>query len=173
MTRKEFLEWVKKNPNASNKEAALHFGVSRQRISQICEATGTTLERGQYPPVAGRDSYNGNTFLGQYLAKSNRQTGHIRGGTRYAGTLAELFVAADLIGNGAAVYWPLTPTAICDLVCIIDDETFRIEVKVGNTAPDVRKRKFDVLARVTTDGEIKYIPEPDVDWPIESATHLE
>ena len=175
LTQAEFIAWYEQNKDATQAEAAAHFGVSKQRINQVCALHGIRLNRSRVvnrpkPPAP----YVGRTFLGNYLERSGRSDYFQYGTTRNSGSVAELYVAADLIAHGLGVFAPMHPAAHCDLIAVLDGRCFKIEVKANTAQPDGSKSSttwFDVLARVTVDGEIIYSPQHGVDWPIKDGRH--
>lgn len=172
MTKEEFIAWHGQNPNATATDAARNFGVSRQRIHQICAATGVSLKKYRLTPGAYQRRSAPkpeNTFLGSYLERSGRHAETRAGSNRSGGAVAECHVAADLMANNAYVFWPMLPYSKCDLVAIIDEKCFRVEVKANKAQVSSERRAnghFDVLARVNKDGQIFYKPEDGVEWPV-------
>lgn len=90
------------------------------------------------------------------------------------GAVAELRVSADLLLKGYAIFRSLSQSCTCDLVLLMRDKLFRIEVTTGNVSkcgnkiyhPKGKKNseKYDILAIVLKNGEIFYEPAlPDHD----------
>lgn len=88
--------------------------------------------------------------------------GNIRGNI---GAASELIVAADLVAKGHEVYRALNPQGNCDLLCMLGEQPIRIEVKTARyeksgtlVAGNLKGRegRFDVLAIVSSLGEIQY-----------------
>jgi len=51
--------------------------------------------------------------------------------TGNVGAMSELFVSADLLKKGYAVFRSLSPACFCDLIVVKDNQIFRVEVKTG------------------------------------------
>jgi Holliday junction resolvase len=77
------------------------------------------------------------------------------------GAIAELTVSIGLMNVGYAVYRSFSHNAPCDLVAIKGDRILRIEVKTITAAdkiPTVDRRKFDHLALVMRNAEVRFEP---------------
>lgn len=86
------------------------------------------------------------------------------------GAIHELIVSADLMRRGYHVFRALSQSSPCDLIAFRESGVLlRIEVKttVRYASGEIRvltflpgeKEKFDVLALVTHDGGLMYVPE--------------
>lgn len=155
------------NPNSSNADAAVHFGVSRQRVSQLCKSTGVRLARKPRKRFGVRTataaSINGSRFVGEYLKSVGAlETGRHAGNRRHVGAVAEMLVAADLFARGWTVFAPLTAMSKFDFVAYLPSAArlVRVEVKTGSGWPDpTRDGHYDILARVGYDMKISYSPD--------------
>ena len=82
------------------------------------------------------------------------------------GAVHEIEVAADLLKREYHVFRSMSPSCPCDLICMKDDVSFRVEVTTGNRSksgnishPKIYVPKtWDILAIVVND-EIIYVPE--------------
>lgn len=89
---------------------------------------------------------------------------HINAST--VGTIQELRVSSDLLLRGYAVFRALSPACTCDLAILAEGKLLRIEVTTGVTNPRTGAfrwsphdpERYDVLAVVTWEGEITYLP---------------
>jgi hypothetical protein len=79
------------------------------------------------------------------------------------GTISELKVCNDLLIKGFYVFRSITPNCPCDLVVLIKNKIYRVEVKTGYIDPhgnvskhSVDQSKFDILAIVTKCDKIFY-----------------
>ena len=90
------------------------------------------------------------------------------------GAVAELLTSADLLRRGYHVFRSVSPSCPCDLIIWKDGTAFhRIEVRTGFysssgiNAPVSPKDagRFDVLAVVSRDGQVCYVPEGFIDGP--------
>lgn len=87
--------------------------------------------------------------------------------TATVGAIAELAVAADLMGRGYEVFRALSPSCSCDLALNIDGRLIRVEVRTGYLTkggrltyprPKSDDGRNDIYAVRTKDGAITYIP---------------
>jgi hypothetical protein len=170
--RARFLEFVLENPQCSQGDAAKALGVTRQRISQLCKREGVTLQRPPPRPLPdhGRTTeITGTTLMGRarprFIGTADNSS---------TGALAEVIACADLMDRGHHVFRSLGPSSPCDLIVLIGNRPFRVEVKTSrrgrggavvkpNRVPD----RFDVLACVLPGPEVHYFANAD-GWPIEA-----
>jgi hypothetical protein len=92
----------------------------------------------------------------QYAIHNKRAYADIATGT--VGAINELRVSVDLLAKGNAVFRALSPSCPCDLVLLIGNQVFRVEVTTGHydrggvlRYPTKDGARFDVLAVVVQD----------------------
>lgn len=171
--RQKFLDYIEANPNATQAQVAAAFGVTRQRVSQLCKAEGIQLAR----PV-GQTGGRGNIApLPVYKTIMGRDRERFigKGGNSTIGALCEVVVCADLLDRGIHVYRSMSPDSPCDLVALVDGKPFRIEVKCsrkdryGNVVrPNNHPDRYDVLACVLP-GPCIYYFDNSGEWPIKES----
>jgi len=83
----------------------------------------------------------------------NKKRDHLN--TSQIGTISELLVCANLLGQGFEVFRSVNPASPFDMVAFKDNELYKVEVKSGylNEAnilqyPPIKKELFDILAIV-------------------------
>lgn len=81
------------------------------------------------------------------------------------GAIHELVVSVDLMRKGFHVFRAQSPACPCDLICLGNEKTMRVEVKTGRwklngslvySSVKNTTDRFDVLAVVLYDGSIVY-----------------
>ena len=163
--RQKFLDFIEANPSASQSDAAVALGVTRQRISQLCNAEGIKMER----PAGGRCRSAppaNKTIMGR-----DRERFIGTAGNTTIGALCEVAVCADLLDRGIHVFRSMSPDSPCDLVALLGGVPFRVEVKcsrkdrTGNVVrPNSIPERYDVLACVLPGPCIYYFDQAGR-WP--------
>ena len=69
-----------------------------------------------------------------YMDKNSRGYEHLTSGQM--GAVSELLVSAELMKLGYEVFRAVSPSSSCDLVCIKNGETFRVEVRTGKRSDE-------------------------------------
>ena len=150
--REKLLAFHKANPGATQGDAAAALGVSRQRISQLCQELGLRFmraTRASNRPIMPKADHWGNTGL----ARSRSP--------HFIGAGGEMLVAADLLVRGISVFRSLSATAEFDLLAVFNGRMLRIECRSArykmNGAPIAQRtdrRKHDGFAMITPDKKI-------------------
>lgn len=108
------------------------------------------------------------TLTRQTYARDRTPMSHLNASE--IGAWAEMVAASDLLRRGYQVFRAVSPSAPCDFVVVIENRCCRVEVKTAHrkkrgglmfAQKDFDASKHDVLALVTPDGHVTYIPE----WP--------
>ena len=159
---KVIRELIKSEPSISQSDVAARLGLSRQRVSQLCQEFGIEM----------KDARRGRRSKGPIRRADLNHFGHARQrhSPSFIGGACELTVASDLLRRGIAVYRSLTPVGAFDLVADYEGTLFRIEVRAAKrqgeqlifSRPDLR---YDVLALVTPDVTVTYRPIDGCSWP--------
>lgn len=92
----------------------------------------------------------------KFLSKKNKMRAGIKIDERgKIGAMSELLVCADLLNSGFEVFRSVSQSCSCDLICMNDDEIYRVEVKTsritgsGNLQhSQTDESKFNLLALV-------------------------
>lgn len=159
MTARDTLRaLVEADPTLTQSQLATLLGVTRQRVSQLVRAEGLTVRKGP-PGVGERSPAN--------APQSRVLTGGVPTPISHtvAGLIGELLTAADLMARGYTVFFPLSRTAVCDLVAIHrTGSVLTIEVRCATRKGDrlVWSRKDSSLANhfalVVTGEPVSYEP---------------
>lgn len=153
---------IEAEPNITQAQAAVRLGVSRQRISKLCQELGIKMPDGRRGRPLG-------------LPKRSAELNHFgherqRHNPAFIGGACELVVAADLLKRGIPTYRSLTPSAAFDLVADYEGQLFRIEVRAAKKKDEQvvfsrPEKRYDVLALVTPDAQVIYRPIEECAWP--------
>lgn len=133
------------------------------RPAQPCASCGT-----QFCPRAKNHIYCSKRCKSrEHFPKFNGAEGiHLT--TVTAGAVSELVVAADLMHKGYPVFRALSPSCACDLIILIGNVPYRVEVttawisKTGRTFAPAKPdhTRFDLLAYyVRQSKEVLYVPD--------------
>ena len=84
--------------------------------------------------------------------------------TATTGAIHELLICVDLMWRGYHVFRAQSPCCPCDVIAMIDGDTYKVEVTTGKKTMDGRcsyprkneRYDFDILAVVFRDGDIAY-----------------
>lgn len=162
--KEKFLAYLAEHPRATQAEAAQHFKVSRQRISQLCKTLGVKMmhagmTRDWSQPVEGQ------SLLGRAITYKQGDCGS-------RGAAAELLVAVDLLDRGLHVFRAEAPNTPCDLIVLMGARALKVEVKSTsmrvNGKPSIpstglKGKSFDILALVIPGRGVEYAPRIE-DW---------
>lgn len=170
---KKFMEVYKSIERPTMRELQKRLGIQQIGIYQLAKEHNVEIYRDFAAIKEAAEKGKRTREMRGYRGVSwgSKDAGWRRIPAQFVAGTSELIVCADLLRRGIPVYRAMTAVSLADMVGDFEGELKRIEVKTVQRDKhgrmkcgiDAHKRdRFDILAMVTNDAEIVYVPNPFV-----------